>query len=244
MTGSRRWKWWHVLLLVLGVGLAGLIAFVAAVYVSLIGGVDEIFRGDPPSEDDPQVVSAQQDAAGSLTESAGPLVQHVLGTHSGARLVAQGLRRPRCTQGQHNWKVDDDFDLVCDLEHLSVVVVDDPAFRDQTLALHDRLLADGWRDDGFSLVRVVTDYWDSPPRAGYSVDDLPEGRYADSGRVHRLRVDWVESDSGPDRIAYFPEEVDLRDMRGARVTPTEVVRMVPESGHAIVLAESTEYFRQ
>ena len=70
MSDRRRWKWWHVALLVLGLTMAAGGLFVAAVVVSFIGGVDELFRGDPPREGDPEVVAARQAADRDLVELA------------------------------------------------------------------------------------------------------------------------------------------------------------------------------
>ena len=259
MTGSRRWKWWHVALLVVGLGLAAGGAFLAFVYVSLIGGVDELFRGDPPREGDAQVVAAEKEAAQRL-DSAVPELMRVTerSMRSDARLLGGGLVGPLCQVGQHNWKIDDDYDLVCDLYRVTVVgVADRSRFHADTAALDAVLRDRGWVDAGFGLERTLDEYWvpghgsgrvrvPVPGSDGYSMEDLPSGRYrlGAEGRGHILEIAWAEPGSAPGRVTYHETRADLRLAEGGPTSARGMLAEIPPGGYAVVLTESIEYFRE
>lgn len=257
MTGSRRWTWWHAVLLVLGLTLAAGGAFLALVYVSLIGGVDELFGGEPPREDDPRVQSAQAEAAERLDASGralGELTRRSM--QSPAQVLGGGPVGPSCQQGQHNWKIDDDYDLSCRLTQVTVVAVEDRSrFHADTAALA-AALEEEWGEDTFGLGRVLDEYWEprhgsgqvevpAPGTDGYSMEDLPPGRYTDAGEgSHTLEVGWAEPTSPAHQVTYAVEDVDLTTPDGRPVTPAELVRLIPGGGYAVVITESVEYFRE
>lgn len=253
MTGTRRWKWWHVALLVVGLTLAAGGLFVAAVVVSFIGGVDELFRGDPPREGDPEVVAARQAADRDLVDERA-LAEPALASVSGGALLGGGRVQPTCRQGQHNWKIDDDYDLACQLTRLAVVAVPDgAAFRVDMGELHERLLASGWEErraagGGWGIPRVLEDYWDQRTGFGngYSMADLPSASYERTvdGTREQLTVDWAVRTSPGHDVTYEEERAELASADGSPATVRELVAGIPPAGYAVVLGDTVEYFRE
>jgi hypothetical protein len=207
---------------------------VGVIYASVMnGGLDHLFAGDKPKESDPQVVAAREKASAEL-EAEGA----ALPVPAGSEHLAT-VERPSCQEGQHNWKIDDPYDLSCTLARTQVVVVPTKAdFRAQTLELDAALTQQGWEPSGFfGLRRVMTDYWDHRASfgTGYSVDNLPTAGYAKdvAGSRRTLAVRWAEKGSPSWAITYDDRD-DL----------AQVLESIPESGYALVLTESVEYFSE
>ena len=141
-----RWRWWHVLL----AGVGGVLAFL--VVATVLGGVlllqvlSEI-GSSGPQEDDLEVVAARDLAAYELTAEADRLTAAVLepALAPGAERVGRGQVQPPCAVGQHNWKIDDDFDLACSLSRVEVVTAPRrETFTSDMRALDAALRAEGW----------------------------------------------------------------------------------------------------
>lgn len=98
-----------------------------------------------------------------------------------------------CNIGQHNWKINDSYDLACSQDRDAIVGFDGETFRAQALALHEALLADGWVPTDLPLNRVVTEYWDAYASPSYGVSQLPEARYTRPGTQQLITVDWLDS---------------------------------------------------
>ena len=102
---------------------------------------------DRPEPDDPQVVAARDAAATRLTADADRLSVAVLAPALGpsAQRVGRGQVEPPCAVGQHNWKIDDDYDLACDLQRIEVVAAPTrQTFASDMRALDTALRAEGW----------------------------------------------------------------------------------------------------
>lgn len=230
--------------------------FLLWLWVGMSGGLDDAFRFDRPQAGDPEVVAAQEAAAGPFREA----VRHdtervVLPVVSGSALLGSAELPPDCTEGQHNWKRDDDFDLVCDLPVIEVVSVPGKAgFRDDMVRLDVALRAQGWAaQDSFGMDRVLTGYWDELAEPGaattagsYSMDDLPGTRYSRQvdGREHTVSIDWAEQGSGEHVLGYGLDGVRFRTPSRGDLAPRALLREVPAEGYAVVLTHRVEYFRQ
>ena len=104
-----RLPWWAKALIgLVTTAVLGSALFVAAVVVSFSGGLDDVLDFRNPSPDSGSVRTARAEAVPRVAELANDLTD-------GAPLADSGIRVQRdvCQTGQHNWKVDDDFDLRC-----------------------------------------------------------------------------------------------------------------------------------
>jgi hypothetical protein len=137
-----RLPWWAKALITAVVVTALAFAlFVAAVVVSFSGGLDDVLDVRNPSPDSGSVRTARAEAVPRVAELASDLAD-------GAPLADSGIRveRDECETGQHNWKVDDDFDLRCTASTAVVLSGNDvAAVRDAVAAR----LADWDRADGY-----------------------------------------------------------------------------------------------
>lgn len=258
----RRWlrRWWPLVLTLVLAPAVALVVWAAFVVVVFSGGVDELFRGDPPRPGDPEVVAARQEAAADLAAEGGEVLEGTVlpALPESAERLGGGEIHPECREGQHNWKIDDDYDLVCHLERVEVVAV--PAavgFRADMVTLDEALRAAGWKSTTHSpMDRVLDDYWDglaapSPEpgtrpsgRVGYGVDNLPPARYTRTAGswTYGLEVDWAERGSPGYTLTVREEQADLRDARGRRVRSGDLLREILPQGYAVVLTGSVEYF--
>jgi hypothetical protein len=261
----RRWRWWHTLLLLAVAPVVLFALWIGLVIVSLSGGFDDLFAGDPPRQGGPEVVAARNEAARELAADSARLTAAVVVPALGAAAapVGRGEVTPSCQEGQHNWKIDDDFDLACDLDRVEVVAVAQRgAFHADMVALDAALRADGWTSDLFGMHRVLVDYWDpygttTPPQpgarpsmpnypAGYTMDDLPSARYTKTadGQTRTLVVGWAEPGSPPHVVTYFEDWSTFRDIDGGKLEPGAIIDAIPADGYAVVVTESVEYFRR
>lgn len=250
MANGKRWRWWYVVLSVVAGTLVLVLVLVGMVAVSLAGGLDDLFAGEAPQEGDPAVVEARERAASALDpQAAGVAATATAGLPAGS--LGRGEVHAPCVVGQHNWKIDDPFDLWCSLSRLEVLALPDrTAFREEMVALDRALVAEGWVPDTFGMDRVLTDYWDSMAspssggRRGYSMDDLPGAQYQRStaGARQQLGVSWVEAGSTPDSITYVPEHAELRLADGGSTDPDGVVAAIPVDGYAVMITLTQTYF--
>lgn len=104
----RRLPFWaKAVLTVTAVACLGAALFVAAVVVSLSGGLDDALDVRKPTRDSAHVVEARTAAEAALPARWEEVTRGVPGA-TGITLTDGG-----CTEGQHNWKIDDSFDLDC-----------------------------------------------------------------------------------------------------------------------------------
>ncbi|MFP5218439.1 MAG: hypothetical protein ACLGIG_01700 [Actinomycetes bacterium] len=217
-------RWLRILLLALlttGVVVAAGLLWLAAV---LSGGIDDLLSFSRPSVDDARVVEARERTRAGLDEERAALVDDVVEPVLGTSAVVATGAGGHCEVGQHNWKVDDPFDLSCEELSAAVVVGDERAFREQVLAVHDRLAAAGWRPsyehagtDQSTLAARLRDYWDDRESLGrevYAPADLPSAEYVRNGQ--RLQVEWV-GPAGDSSVAFPLFDIELTTPAGARV---------------------------
>lgn len=259
----------RLVLLVLGwaLGLGFLLSALSVLwlYVALSGGWDDAFRFDRPTESDPEVQAARDEAEPRLVEESAGRVSEVVRPALGPDAARAGwvvLRHP-CEVGMHDWKVDDDFDLACHLEVMEVVTLPDrTGFRAEMVALDEALRAEGWTSDEYgSMARVLEDYWDMDTPDGaldggqfasgpetYSMDDLPAAEYRRGGagdaRPQRLTVSWAERHSGAEALTYYGDWSQFHDATGATATQRDLVRAVPRRGYAVTVTLAETYFRE
>jgi hypothetical protein len=235
----RRWPLWARLLLWTA-GVVTALLGAAALWLAAVfsGGLDNLLSLPGPSEDEARVVRAQQQAEAALRSDSDTLLR-VVAPALGSVPLATGSGST-CHEGQHNWKIDDPYDLQCHQMHVAVVPGGDVAgFRATALSLHAQLVADGWEPgDGYgasSVEDVLVEYWDLRVLEGRaSPAALPGGSYSRDGR--ELTVDWVAASS-----SHYGWPV-LATSDGRDVPSTEVNRLVEPGTWAAALVLRTEYF--
>lgn len=243
---SRRARW---MLMGLAAAVSVLLLGAGLFYVSLLGGFDELWKGQRPQETDPEVVAARERASADLRVSGQLLARTAQASTSGTRLATGEVRSP-CSVGQHNWKIDDPYDLSCDLGRLEIVASPSAAaFREHMVALDAALTADGWAPEGaFGMARVLRDYWDDRASfsSSYGVDNLPAATYSRGSWPDRqtLGVRWASLDSDSYAISYVRDGLDLESVKGGATTIAEVLVAIPPQGYAVVLTESVTYFEK
>lgn len=189
---SRFPRWAKVTLVVLAGILVPCGFALAWLVVALSGGIDDLLSGRV-SGDDAQVVAAREVAERDLTAELDALTSSL---PAGDPVVAH-TSESDCVAGQHNWKIDDDFDLYCTHGRAALLAADGvDTFRADAIAVHDALVADGWSaDSGVQLAgpveagipALLQEYWDADPAS--DPGDLPGASY-DRGSS-RLVVTWV-----------------------------------------------------
>lgn len=235
-------KWWQVVMTVAGVAVAGFVAFLVWLWLSFSGGLDDVLDRDNPSEGDPEVVAAEERARVEVDEVLAEVraaMAEALGAD--AAEVGGGTGRLPCREGQHNFKVDDDFDLSCTLVGVSALGAPSVAEDATTTRAVDAALREaGWQrssplDLEQALARVEPD--DPSP-------DLPPLRYSrrDGGRSWQITVDEADLSSMTYELIHFGRN-DLRDASGRPVTVEQLVGEMPRDGYAVVVGVSVEYFR-
>lgn len=242
---ARTWRWWHVLLAAVGAVAMFLVVTAVLGGVLLLRVLSEL-GPDRPEEDDPPVVAARDAAARQLTADAdrltAALVQPALGP--GAVPVGRGEVRPPCTVGQHNWKIDDDFDLACDLYRIEVVA----APRRETFTADMRTLDQALRAEGWSPSPVGTMADELEDFEG-DVTALSGTSYSRTveGRERTLGIRWTAYGAPPHSVSSYaddPDHAELRTAGGERAHVSYLLEAIPAEGYAVVAVEGVEYFRQ
>lgn len=137
------------------VGVALFLA--AAMYASISGGWDDAFR-PKKSETDSDVREARAKAEPEQVQRTEQLMASVRAALGPAlRNADEGEPRSECHEGQHNWKIDDEYDVRC--EYVTKVAVRLRAGgASRRVALHQRLVRDGWSVEGGSGIREDTGF--------------------------------------------------------------------------------------
>jgi hypothetical protein len=104
----------------------------AALYASVSGGWDDAFR-PKKTESSREVRAARERALPRVDEYTNGL--------------PGGFGEPvsECDQGQHNWKIDDDYDVSCVLRTTAVVTGRERELAADVRELHETLTRLGWR---------------------------------------------------------------------------------------------------
>lgn len=255
----RRWRWWQALLVVGAVMVLLFGAWVALAVVNVSGGLDDFLAGDPPRKGDPEVVALRQRASEDLAAHSAQLVTTTITPALGAAAapVGRGEVAPPCEAGQHNWKVDHDFDLACELRWVEVVAVEDQAtFFADMAALDSALRGDGWSSDAYGMDGVLTDYRNlarkdstTSPDAqtdpdNISMEDLPAVEYTKTveGQTRMLAVGWAEAQSRAIAVTPLEPWAAFHTVDGREVQPAALIDAIPADGYAVVVTESVQYF--
>ena len=236
-------RWTKVTLVVLAAVLVPCGAVVMWLVISLTGGFDDFVDRYEPLPDDPHVVEAREHGEAHVAAELDGVVPAASAALGGGSRLGQAAG-DECVTGQHNWKIDNDYDLYC--THGSGVVLqgDLDRFREHALALHATLEQDGWvagTGGTGGIAGVVGEYWDARAALadpGYSPADLPVADYVRGDSL--LLVQWVEP--GEHSSAAYPlGPVAWQPTGGGR--PVEAGLLVPPGSYGTALVVSTEYFR-
>lgn len=115
----RRWPVWAKVLLTFAlVVVTGLALFVGAIVVSFSGGLDDVLDVRKPSQDSRSVGKARSQATARVEPLHAVVTAGFGATDTGVR-----VSKDDCQTGQHNWKIDDPYDLDCVLSRGSVYVL-------------------------------------------------------------------------------------------------------------------------
>ena len=141
-TRRRVLKWF---LITLGLLTAGFVALIAFVVIQLNGGLPWAFT-TAPKPSDPQVVAANN--AGNIQREKLMTGLQTAGTRAGFSAVAVSLPDQLCTQGQHNWKIHNNFDLQCSTSTTLVLGSElpfDSRAKTQLVTFDDQMTVLGWQ---------------------------------------------------------------------------------------------------
>jgi hypothetical protein len=194
-----------------------------------------------PRDSDPEVRAALDRVDPEMRALAGQLTAAVEGSVPGSARVGGGRVLPPCTEGQHNWKIDDPYDLRCGVAHVELVgVAGRDGFDDAMHALDRRLREAGWVPDQFSNMEDVLARQHADPPIPLS---LCTATYRKGERS--VVLGFVGTDAGPDDLTFTPDQADFRDSTGDEVTQEQLVdALPPEPGYGLVLTTGTTYFEE
>lgn len=147
-----------VLLFLVGAGVLALLVL----YASVSGGWDDAFR--PKKTESSGDVREARERAGPELESGLEFVQHAVRTAFGSSLVRNDAGPPTsdCDEGQHNWKIDDEYDLRCDLVTVVDVRVAGSISPAGLTVLHRALVERGWTAVGGGIAESRLAFYESP----------------------------------------------------------------------------------
>ena len=241
-------RWTKVVLALLAAVLVPCGAVVMWLVLAFSGGVDDLI-GSSPQPDDAHVVEAREQGEQHVAADLADVVTTASGAVNGSTRLGQATG-DQCVAGQHNWKIDDDFDLYCTHGQGAVLNGDPARFREDALALHDALTADGWLPGGGTtdltlstgVPAVITEYWDARATYGpeYGPAELPAADYVRGSS--RLLVRWVEPGSVTS-VGYPLADASWDAATGRTTTAGDAGALVPAGAYGTVLVVSTEYFR-
>jgi hypothetical protein len=225
----------RALLWALGVGLAVLLvgaALLATLAAQINGGWDEVFDRTHPTEDDPEVVAARAAAAARLDAETGRVVDTVVlpaldggrvtqPAATGGDAVDDPALGSRCEVGQHNWKIDDPFDLACVEVRRAVVAGSDADVRAQLTSLDEALRSDGCRSEDLTGLVFTIDYWDRNHGAypnspsgddTYGPEDLPSASCLSADGTYQVSVHFSGFDLFTGQPAPVPADGEFQLM--------------------------------
>lgn len=163
-TRQRVLKWF---LITLGIITLGIVALITFVVIQLGGGVKWVFTSAPKATDQ-HVVTAN--AAGSAERDRLVTDLQSAGAMAGLTRVTATSPNLGCREGQHNWKINNDYDLECSTNVkliLGSTHSSESVLRGQLLAFHDQLAAHQWQS-AYSTTPLtsIKDILNQPPMAG------------------------------------------------------------------------------
>jgi hypothetical protein len=146
-----------VVLTILGAGVLALLTL----YASVSGGWDDAFR--PKKTESSGEVRRARERGGPVLDARVREVREAVDAAFGASVVSDDAGPPtsECEEGQHNWKIDDEYDLRCDLV-TEIDVRTKGALSPASLTDLDRALrADGWTSTGGGVTQSRLAFYES-----------------------------------------------------------------------------------
>lgn len=167
----------------------------------------------------------------------------------GTRAIAH-VTTTRCVEGQHNWKIDDPFDLRCTVTSGTLLAVTDAEAFIRDMASVDRAVqAAGWQPSSGTLpdqLRTYADGFgerDEPGRDGttapYGPQHLPSVSYHDPDRPEGLGFVFTGPDERSPDVLLFPGDT-LRWERpgGPRVRPDDLPELLTGAEYGLLVVSS------
>ena len=241
--------WAKVLLWFAGIGTALVVALLLFFFAMMSGGLDNLLDFSQPSATDANVEAARDEAV----PVADNLLRGALDGPVRAALPVTPLAsavETSCFAGQHNWKIDDPYDLTCRLSRVEAVGAGTLAtFRDDMVALDEALLAAGWEGESTQGMQdLLSGYWDGRqaiisrnPDFAHPAD-MPSATYELDGLL--MSVSWTQRDADAVLGAWADENATWHTADGSSTSGAAVTRLVPEDRYALVLTVGLTYFEE
>lgn len=202
-----------------------------------------------PTED--PAVAAWVDQATAATEDtvAEATADVVAALPEGTRAVAH-VTTTRCLEGQHNWKIDDPFDLRCTVTSGTLLAVpDDEAFVRDMAAVDHAVQAAGWQPSSQTLPNQLGSYADGfgerdePGRnettVPYGPQHLPSVSYHDPDGSGGLGFVFTGPDERNPHVLLFPGDTLQWERRdGLRVKPDDVPELLTAEEYGLLVVSS------
>jgi hypothetical protein len=202
-------------------------------FAMLSGGWDDLI-GHGPSAKDRDVVAAIAQSHQRNQQELDELLRDVVRPAMGARVPTLATATADgCDPGQHNYKRDDSYHLLCTVGDAVLLTGTTAALHDQMLGLGRALAArPPWSgDQAFPVPRVVGQYWDvrasRPDAASYGPSDLPEARYDGDQAGLVLHLTWVDAFDPAVSLSSFTGRPRWRSAEGKPLTAAEVLDLLP-----------------
>lgn len=248
--GRRRLPAWAKVILWAGGTAAGLTLMVVLWLAAMFsGGLDDLLDRPGPFAEDARVVAAHDEAAATNSESVAAAVEVVSGAVDPGTGLASATTSS-CTQGQHNWKTDDGYDLACTLSGAALLQAGtSESFRDDMLALDGRLLDAGWTaQDAQGMTALLDEYW--ADRAGILDANrdvtypahMPGPGYVRGGEW--LAVSWAQPGAGGLGGYEYAGETRWTAADGRVLDGDATPDLLAPGTYGVVLVVGREYFRE
>jgi hypothetical protein len=201
------------------------------------GGFDDLFDWHHPTRSSPEVVRARDAAVPRIAQSA-DAVAGQLARASGLQISTVTGTAEWCDEGQHNFKIDNDYDLLCTAATAVLLTGPSDRARTQVDALLTALAAAGYRPRYPNAALNLVGLHD---RSASDSDIGPGGRYARGGSD--LGIELVAFDSPSYRLDSTGGDLRLR-RDGAPLPPGVVpAQLLPAGRYGVWLTVSETYFR-
>lgn len=232
---THRWPAWARWLLgVGGVVVVLSLAFALWLAASFSGGLDDLLDFRHPSADDGRVVRAGESAVRELERTVPETVVALTLAVPALGPVIATTTATACHEGQHNFKIDDPYDLSCTARHVSALAPPYATARDQIAALHAALLADRWTTEGVGPRQVLTTGLGAGRVEGHLASYRRDG--------DRLVVTAAtQGGYGEFELTQLPA---FRTPDGREVPGDQLTRTVPVGGYTLLIDVGRVYFEE
>jgi hypothetical protein len=229
-----RWSRW--LLGVAGIVTLLLSALALLLAASMSGGFDNLLDFRKPDADDRRVVRAGEAALEELAEDGAALAASMAQAEPSLGSALGGTGATVCDVGQHNWKIDDDYDLRCTARHVVAFAPAGQSSGEQLARVGEQLSSAGWNPV-------------YPPRAPASVDgaQLRVGgqQVADYTRSdERLSIRLVGAKGFYAGDTRYTELPPLRGRDGTELPVADLPARTPPGHYTLVIEIERPYFEE